>query len=253
MKKILVTAFSAVSMFVSAAVLAEDAPELPSFSPVETYTCSYNEGMGPDDLDEATAAWNEWMDENDQGTYFAATVVPVYFGPDAFDFGWIGAWTSGTEMGTGHDMWMNEGGEYAAKFADVADCDTHSGFASSMIKAPPSETSPDKIVLAFTDCNITTDDPNADLFAKFAQWTEYATERGYKNGSWVMFPVYGAGGAEFDFKMVNGYDSFADQGADWDLYGSGDYIKAAEINGGDWECDDARVYHATIRRRMAED
>jgi len=252
MKKIIVTALSAVGLLASGVVVADSHSELPDFAPIETYTCNYNEGMGPEDLDEAAAGWNKWMDDEGQGNYWAATVVPVYFGPDAFDFGWIGSWTSGTEMGTGTDKWLTEGGEYAAKFAAVADCNTHSGFAGSMIKAPP-DTSPDTIVLAFSDCNITTDDPNADLFAKFAQWTEFAEERGYKNGAWVLFPVYGAGGAKFDFKMVQGYDSFADQGADWDLYASGDYVKAGEINAGDWECDDARIYRATVRRRIAEE
>lgn len=251
MKKTIVTALTAVGLLASNAVVADNHDDR-GFYPVETYTCTYNEGMGTDDLDEATAAWNKWMDDEGQNNYWAATVVPVYFGPDTFDFGWIGSWGSGTDMGKGTDMWMTEGLEYAAKFAAVADCNTHSSFAASEIKAP-TENTPDTIVLAFTDCNITTDDPDVDMFGKFAEWTEYAEGRGYKNGSWVLFPVWGAGGAEFDFKMVNGYDNFTDQGTDWDLYASGDYRKASDINDGTWECDDARVYHGTIRRRMAEE
>ena len=253
MKKILIAAISAASVLLSTTAIGQDEPALPKFSPIETFTCTYNEGMGPKDLDKATAAWNKWMDANKVGDYWAATVVPYYFGPDAFDFGWIGAWSSGTAMGQGTDMWTTKGTEHAAKFAAVGDCNTHSGFAASMTRDPGGEGSSDSLVLEFTDCNITTDDPNADLFGKFGQWADFAKERGYKGGSWVLFPTYGAGGAEFDFKMIRGYDNFAEMGANWDLYASGDYIKANEINDGNWECDDARVYIATVRRRMAEE
>ena len=38
-------------------------------------------------------------------------------------------------------------------------------------------------------------------------WFTYQTERGYSNGSWMMFRAFG-GGAEFDFKIVEGYDNY---------------------------------------------
>lgn len=37
-------------------------------------------------------------------------------------------------------------------------------------------------------------------------WSAYQTERGYSNGTWMMFPAFGGGGAEFDFKIVEGDD-----------------------------------------------
>ena len=35
-------------------------------------------------------------------------------------------------------------------------------------------------------------------------WSAYQTERGYSNGTWMMFPAFGGGNAEFDFKIVEG-------------------------------------------------
>ena len=253
MKKYFLTAFTAVSMLLSATVFAQDDAELPTYRPVETFTCTYNDGMGPDDLDAITDKWNAWMDENGENTYFAATVTPVYYGDDAFDFGWIGAWSSGTTMGAGSDRWMNESGELPAGYAAVADCNTHSGFASTQLKEPSDGEGDGSFLLTFTDCTITSDDPAADVVGALQAWADYATERGYQNGMWLMWPVYGGGGAEFDFKIVNGYSNFADLGSNWDLFASGDYVKAGEIAGGLYECDDARVYAATLRREMAEE
>ncbi len=253
MKKYLIAVLAAAVIPVSGSVFAEDEQEEMLISPVETFTCTYEEGKGPADLDAAVDAWNAWMDEENDHTYWAATVTPYYYGPDAFDFGWIGAWNSGATMGAGTDKWLSEGGEYAEMFNAVADCETHSGFASVMLKEPPGDDDPDNLVLTFTDCNVVSEDPDADLMGALSAWAEYATTRGYRNGSWVLFPVFGGGGAEFDFKIVDGYDTHTDLGADWDLYASGDYEKDDELNGGIYECDDARMYVGSIRRRIAED
>lgn len=254
MKKNLIAAAAATMVLVSGVAIAQDEQEMPSFSPVETFTCNYNEGMGPDDLDAAVDKWNKWMDKEGQTNYFAATMIPIYHGADTFDFGWLGFYPTGSEMGAGTDHWAAGGGEQRANFAAVADCDTHSGFASTEVKAPAENDDEDdgSFVLTFADCKITTDGDD-DILAAIGQWTAYTTERGYKNGAWVMFPVYGGGGAEFDFKMVQGYDNFSDLGGDWSLYAEGDYVKAGELNPELYDCDDARVYLGTVRREMAEE
>ena len=228
---------------------------MPSFAPVETYTCNYNEGMGPDDLDGAVDKWNAWMDDEGQTNYFAATLVPIYYGAETFDFGWLGFNLTGSEMGAGTDHWLAKGGEHQANFAAVADCDTHSGFASTRVKEAYDDGEEDdgQFVLTFTDCKITTEDDSVDILGAISQWTAYATEQGYKNSAFVMFPVYGGGGAEVDFKMVQGYDNFSDLGEDWERYGKGDYIKAGEFNPGLYDCDDARVYLGTVRREIPEE
>ena len=245
-----IAALAAVTVFVAGAVLAQDEQKLPEFSPIETYTCNYKDGMDSGDFDAVVDAWNAWMDKDGDHSYWAATVTPYYYGSETFDIGWIGAWKDGASMGTGTDRWLSEGGEYAAQFDAVVDCETHSGFASSQIKAPPGEDTVDSFVLTFTDCNVVASDEEVDLFAAFNAWATYATERGYKNGSWVLFPAFGGGDAEFDFKIVNSYDNHAEVGHDWALYVEGDYRKHAELTAAAYECDEARMYNATIRRRF---
>ena len=255
MNKIGIAAIASALVLLSSIAYAQYAEELPSFSPVETYTCMYNEGMGPDDLDDAVDKWNKWMDKEGQTNYFASTLVPIYFGSETFDFGWLGFYPTGAEMGAGSDHWLAKGGEHAANFAAVADCDTHTGFASTEVKAPADNGEEDdgQFILTFTDCKITAEDESTDILGAIGQWTAYATESGYKNGAWVMFPVYGGGGAEYDFKMVQGHDDLSSLGQDWDRYAKGDYIKAGEFNPGLYDCDDARVYAGTVRRDMAQE
>ena len=253
MKRNLIAVLTAALVFMSGNAFAQDEQEMPSFSPVEAYTCNFNEGMGPDDLDAAVAKWNAWMDDEGQTNYFAATLVPIYYGTETFDFGWLGFNPTGSEMGAGTDHWIAAGGEQRADFAAVTDCDTHTGFASTEVKAPAENDEDDgSFVLTFTDCTITTDG-DEDILAAIGEWNDYKTESGYNNGAWVMFPVYGGGGAEYDFKMLQGYDNFSDLGEDWERYSKGDYVKAGELNPGLYECDDARVYLGTVRREMAEE
>ena len=38
-------------------------------------------------------------------------------------------------------------------------------------------------------------------------WSADQTERGYSNGTRMMFPAFGGGGAGFEFKIVEGYDN----------------------------------------------
>lgn len=231
----------------------EEEPGLPVV-PVEIFTCSYLEGKGSGDLDAVIAEWNDWMDDRGVDDYFAMTLTPFYFGASgySFDVGWLGSWPDGASMGRGTDRWITEGGEMAATFGDVVDCDTHSNFATIELKSPGEGPAPDTIVAAFSDCEVTEGVPFDELMAALESWSAYQEESGYSNGAWMMFPVYGGGGVEFDFKLVDGYDNHTALGADYDRYGrGGDYVKYGELLGDKLECDDARVYNARIRRRPA--
>ena len=65
---------------------------------------------------------------------------------------------------------------------------------------------------------------------------------------WVLWPAYGGGDAEFDFKFVDSFPSYASLGADYDQYGKEGYKKADELFNGLLDCDDARSYVARERR-----
>lgn len=255
MKRSVIAVLSATLFVVSGGAYAqEEETEGPNFYPVETLTCNYNEGMGPEDLDKATEAWNKFSDKKGVTDYWAATVTPYYYGAETFDVGWLGAWPSGESMGTGTDRWLAEGGEYATKFAAVVTCDTHSNFATAMIKEPTEGRSPDNIVITFSDCNISEGKTFAEVWDKTKAWANYLQEMGYENGTWILFPVFGGGGAEFDFKLVDGFDNYTALGEYYDLYGNGGgYQKHGELVGELYECDDSRVYNATVQRRLAEE
>jgi len=56
--------FAAIPLALSAWVTVnaqEEADAPPYVTPVDTFTCNYNDGKGPDDLKKAVANWNAWM------------------------------------------------------------------------------------------------------------------------------------------------------------------------------------------------
>lgn len=253
MKKTLVVNLTAILAFTlgAASAVAEETREEPVITPVETYTCNYNDGQGPADLEKVIDGWSAYMDEQGADNYFAMTLTPHYFGGETFDIGWLGSALSAEELGAGADTWMKHGTKQAAAFANVISCNTHSNFATMQIKESPSETSPDNIVLTFSNCSAVEGKSMEDVFTAMDAWTAYSIDNGYRNGAWIMFPAYGVDDADFDFKLVNGYDNHTDMGKDYDHYANGGgYQKHAELLGGVLSCDIARVYDGVIRRRI---
>jgi hypothetical protein len=225
------------------------------FVPVETFTCNYRAGKGPADLDMVIENWNEWMDDNGGGNYFAMTLTPHYYGENTFDVAWLGSWPSGEAMGRGTDLWINKGSEIGRQFDQVLECDSHTNFATTEFKSPGDGPAPDTLVVAFSDCE-GPEDPGKwpDLMAGVDAWAKYQTETGYHEGSWMMFPVYGGGDFDFDFKMVAGWDNHTQNGQDYQRYSEQqDWNKHGELVGGLMECDVARLYDARVRRRPAQE
>ncbi len=221
--------------------------------PVEVYSCKYNDGMGPADLDAVVAKWNAWADERGMNDYSAWTLTPFYAGPDQdFDVIWMGVAKTAQGLGAAQDDWLANGGELAAEFDRVSPCDSHSNFAALEFKAPPdNDDPPDNVVISFSDCNIEDGKSFAnDVAPAIAAWAEFRAAQGSEAGHWVFFPVYGGGGEEYDFKYVTGHRSYEQQGIDYDNY---DPDKARELFSGLLDCDSSRVYNATNRRRAAND
>ena len=220
-------------------------------SPVETFTCNYNEGKGPADLKKAIDGWNKWMDSQDHAAYGAITITPYYFGEGTFDVGWLGFWTDGAAMGAGTDNYLATGGDAAAGFADAVSCDSHSGFASTMIKSPGDGPAPDKLVMYFSDCNVKDGADFGAVMDGLRAWGDYMTEQEYNNGLWIMFPAFGSGDMEFDFKQVTAFESHAAAGTAWDKYGNGGgWQKRQELLGDKLSCNVSRVYNGTFQRKM---
>lgn len=256
MKRIVTaSAVSALVLGMAPALADNHEQEARRYVPVETYTCNYRAGKGPADLDQVIDNWNDWMDANDGTDYFAMTLTPHYFGENTFDVGWLGSWPNGESMGRGTDMWMSEGGEINQQFYAVLECDSHTNFATTELKSPGEGPAPDTLVLAFSDCTGPEDSEKwPELMAGLDAWSKYQGETAYKEGSWMMFPAYGGGDFDFDFKLVSGWDNHTENGQDYQRYiDQQDWEKQGELIGDLMDCDVARLYDARVRRRPAQE
>ena len=254
MKKFLVTLATSsllIATVFGTAVAQDDDADV-SAVPVELYLCSYADGRGPDDFAVAAAAWNTWADGRGMSNYSAWTLTKFYAGADQdFDYIWLGVAPTAKEMGAIQDDWISNGGDVGAEFEKVGPCDAHANFASVNFKQPPQNDDPsDTLVLSFSDCSVADGKSFGDVATAITAWTADLTEQGSDSGHWVLFPVYGGGGEDFDFKWVVGHDSHTAQGVDWDNYNA---ELATELFTDLLECDSARVYNGTNVRRAASD
>ncbi len=256
MNKILTTIVSG-SLLLSAGIAIADSHEgdKTKYWPVETWTCKYNEGKGPADLDEVIAEWNDWMDDEDQNDYFAALITPQYYGEWPFDVAWLGVWRDGNAMGTGTDLWLTEGGELGAAFGAVVMCDSHSNFASHEVRTPKrnDDESDKTFVLSFNNCSIKEGKKFDDFMAAQEAWNAYADEHGIMDGNWVWWPIYGESDDSYDFKYLTGNDDHTEVGANWQLYSEGHYAKSSELFDDILDCDISRMYDGRVLREIAEE
>ena len=75
MKKVIASLGAAslllLSGFGSALADSHEEAEAEAAVPVEIYSCKYNDGKGPRDIDAATAKWNAWADDRGLKDYYA--------------------------------------------------------------------------------------------------------------------------------------------------------------------------------------
>ena len=254
MKKVLLI-LTSVLLSVGSVYADSHEMEKTSFTPVETFTCDYNDGKGPADLDKVIKSWNDMMDKAGQDDYFAALITPVYFGEHMFDVGWLGAWRNGNAMGSGTDWWLSNGGKVADGFADVLTCKSHTNFASQNIrKAPPNDDESDMdFVLSFRNCSMKEGKEYSEFTAAHKEWSAYADEHGIAEANWVFWPVSGEANNDYDFKFLTGSDDHTAAGANWQLYSEGHFMKSNELMEDLIDCDISRVYSGRTIRVMADE
>ncbi|MEX2124887.1 MAG: hypothetical protein WD795_13410 [Woeseia sp.] len=190
------------------------------------------------------------MDDNNTDDYAAWTLTPVFYGPEQdFDVIWLGAYRDGNAMGKDMDTWLASGGELQAAFDKVVNCNAHLAMASAMYKAPADGATPSSGFITMMDCKLNEGHRYVDIKAAEMKWGEHLTRSGSTAGYWHWTPTYGGGDAEFDYKVVFAYPTFADIGADFERYANeGGRERSEETFGEIDECDDARVYATTSRR-----
>jgi hypothetical protein len=258
MKRLLSILVSSALMMSYGVVIADshegDAEEANVASPMEMYSCTYNDGKGPADLDAATEKFNAWADKQKIDDYSAWTLVPFYSSAEQeFDVLWFGASDKAKALGRVQDKWLATGSKEAEAFADAMTCDTHAAFAVLMMKQPPQSEDESNFIVTFSDCEIAEGMTFDDLYMPIKEWGEYKAENGSSAGHWVFFPSYGGGNEDYDFKWVSTADSFESLGANWDQFSESGWEKANELFRGKLSCDSSRVYVATTRRSAADD
>lgn len=221
-------------------------------TPLELFSCRYNEGMGPEDLNKAADGWNAWADKNGMKDYSGWTLVPYYFSSEQeFDVLWLGGTESAAALGRAQDMWLATGAKEMEAFDKAMTCDLHANFATLQIKKPPQRENPGQLVVSFSDCNLADGVVFDDLVPSLMAWAEYREGHGSTSGMWILFPAYGGGGEEYDFKFVASWQNLEEQGVDYDQYNQSGWKKGNELFRNKVSCDSSRVYLAT-NRRMAE-
>ena len=231
-----------------------EADEANVATPVEMFSCKYNEGKGAADLDAATKKWNAWADSSGIDDYSAWTLVPYYSGPEQdFDVLWLGASKNAKTLGRVQDAWLATGTKEAEGFAEVISCDSHGAYAVLQMKEPPERDNPSNIVISFSDCNTADGTTFDDMYLPLMEWGKYKGENGSTAGMWVFFPSFGGGGEEFDFKWITAHQNLEDMGADWDQFSKDGWQKANELFAGKLQCDSTRSYLATNRRMAGDD
>ena len=218
--------------------------------PVDMYICSFHDGQGPEQLDEAVEGWNGYMDRNGTDDYAAWILTKFYSGNlQDFDFIWLGAWKDGHAMGAGTDMWLTTGGEYIEKFGEIADCGRHINLASINYKLPRSGT-PDNSVIAFTNCDVMEGQSYGAVAEAAVSWSQVLTDAGSTAAIYHWFPVYGGGGERADFQLVTAHENYTELGADLERMTNGELFRQSNALFADlMECDIDRVYNATSIRR----
>ncbi len=218
--------------------------------PVELWACSYNDRQDRDDLDSVNERWNRWMDERNNNNFAAWVLTPYFYGQEQqFDLLWMGAYTDGNAMGAGTSQWLAEGGDINDAYNEVLTCAGHVGFGSAMYKSPPDNATPATGIITMMDCSLNEGHRYQDIQKAEVAWAEHMSSSGSTAGTFHWFPNYGGGDADFDYKVVNAYNSFTDLGADWERFANGGGREAStEIFGDIDDCDDARVYLATSIR-----
>lgn len=219
--------------------------ERPMVAPIELYACNYREGQGMDEFLNAAQRWNGWADGQNVTDYTALVMTPVFYSDElTADVLWLGAWPNGQSMGTGLAAWLApQARPVEQAFADVVDCDTHMSMAAVNVRPPQGQPQNGGIAM-FRNCSLNEGRIVGDAFAALTEWTDYLAQHDMDIPTWVAFPLAGErGDAEYDFKVISGFDSARGLGAATELYIAGGGVQRAnEIFDRVMSCDSPRIY-----------
>ena len=218
--------------------------------PVDLWACNLNDRRDMSDLDAWVQKFNAWADQQENDTYAAWTATPSYFGPDQdFDFLWLGAWIDANAMGQGWDLWNATNNGLMREFQSIVTCDTHANFASAAYRLPQGMDNSGTGILTVSDCKRKHGVPGSAVDQAMRKWVDILDEAGSQVALYHWYPVFGGGGAEFNYKEVSAYQNYAQLGADYERMGNGGLFRQGQALFDHLvECDEARVYNVQSRR-----
>jgi hypothetical protein len=223
-----------------------------TWAPSEIFGCTYADGADEDDLNGVIETWNEWMDANGNNEFTAILLSP-YFTAASFPFEvlWVGIWENGAAL-AGIQQWLAEGGEVEEGFVNVLDCPGHSGMAINTVKELGEPTG--IVPVEFTNCTVNEGRTGGEAHDAIIEYTEFLTENGSDAGHWIMRPGVGEeADADYTFKWVTAYTSYASLGHDFDLhFNGGGAQRLNQLTGRIMSCDSARVYNSRLLRESAD-
>ena len=248
-KVTLLIASAALTLCGTSVVLAQGSPPW-VIVPADMWACSFNDRQDMGDLDEWVDKFNAWADRQEDDTYAAWTLTPMYYGPNQqFDFLWLGVWTDGNTMGQGWDNWNASNAGLMNEFQSIVSCAAHTNFGSAAYRLPQGTGTPQNAVLAISDCKRNHGVEGAAVDRATRDWVEVLDEAGSKAAIYHWYPIFGGGGEEFDYKEVMAFANYSDLGAHYELMGNGRlYQQSSSLLGHLQDCDSARVYNAQNRR-----
>jgi len=222
---------------------AQDGP--PQFRPVEMWVCSFRDRKDQDDMDDVY----EMIEASSGDTAYAAWQLnPFLTGSRGqnMDFIYLGAWADNSTMGADlENAWQNHP-EADAAWNETVDCQGLM-YASLQIQAnPEGADGSGGFMLDVRDCNTGKGIGNGQAIDAIRKYNDYRVANGLTVGTFVWFPAYGDGNADFDFKIATAYAgprAWGDAGQ-W-FTDNAAYRTRNAIAEGILSCDEPRMYIGT--------
>ena len=182
---------------------------------VEAFTCSYNDGKGPADLDAAIEFWKAQIDmiDNDALNGYNAGVLTPLRATLEGDFIWIGGAGNLNVAAAALSATTNskEGQATTARFAEVADCDSNQFFSTPVyVGTPPGEDDGEAIVELY-GCTLNDGKTLADAEAAEKGFSEMASaaKSGFNVFRWTPFLA----NTPYDLAYIAVHDNLEDFGS----------------------------------------
>ena len=242
MKRLLLAATTAAcTLFMGTGLsFAQDGP--PQFAPVELWACDYRDGKDQGDLQDVLEELAELSGDTPTATRM---LYPYLRGPQqAMDFIYIATWPDGSTMGRDVGNYFENGADVDEAWEETADCSASLLYGRLMINQPSAEPDDDNnFILTVSDCNVAHGRSNGQAIGAIQRYNEYRVANGSDITTLLWFPVYGGGGAEFDFKQVHVYNDYQHLGDSFQWVVDNEaYAVNQDMTDGLVSCDEARVY-----------